>query len=99
MKSNWGWGGYREERIRKNFCEDQDDFDAGWEEELGLVQRPVHKVPKPPLLKMPGGNPETPEPSTTGRKLIGRNDPCPCGSGKKFKKCYMKQQGGEHLFN
>jgi preprotein translocase subunit SecA len=23
---------------------------------------------------------------------IGRNDPCPCGSGKKFKKCH-----GAHL--
>ncbi|MEK7762276.1 MAG: SEC-C metal-binding domain-containing protein, partial [Nitrospirota bacterium] len=21
------------------------------------------------------------------RPTIGRNDPCPCGSGKKFKKC------------
>ncbi|PIS00202.1 MAG: hypothetical protein COT84_08785 [Chlamydiae bacterium CG10_big_fil_rev_8_21_14_0_10_35_9] len=21
------------------------------------------------------------------KKKIGRNDPCPCGSGKKFKKC------------
>ncbi|MBK6972996.1 MAG: SEC-C domain-containing protein [Sterolibacteriaceae bacterium] len=21
---------------------------------------------------------------------IGRNDPCPCGSGRKFKKCCMK---------
>jgi preprotein translocase subunit SecA len=21
---------------------------------------------------------------------IGRNDPCPCGSGKKFKKCHGK---------
>ncbi len=21
------------------------------------------------------------------RKEIGRNDPCPCGSGKKYKKC------------
>ncbi len=20
-------------------------------------------------------------------KAVGRNDPCPCGSGKKFKKC------------
>ena len=25
-----------------------------------------------------------------GAKL-GRNDPCPCGSGKKYKKCCMKQ--------
>ena len=25
---------------------------------------------------------------------IGRNDPCPCGSGKKYKKCcYQKDQG------
>ena len=22
-------------------------------------------------------------------KHIGRNDPCPCGSGKKFKKCCL----------
>ncbi len=21
---------------------------------------------------------------------VGRNDPCPCGSGKKFKKCHGK---------
>jgi hypothetical protein len=32
---------------------------------------------------------------------IGRNDPCPCGSGKKFKKCHMGReeemaQGGEN---
>lgn len=20
---------------------------------------------------------------------VGRNDPCPCGSGKKFKKCHL----------
>ena len=25
--------------------------------------------------------------STTLRKKPGRNDPCPCGSGKKYKKC------------
>lgn len=23
----------------------------------------------------------------TRKKKIGRNDPCPCGSGKKYKKC------------
>jgi preprotein translocase subunit SecA len=26
-------------------------------------------------------------PRTTGEK-VGRNDPCPCGSGKKYKKCH-----------
>ena len=29
---------------------------------------------------------ETTTPSRSGRK-VGRNDPCPCGSGKKYKKC------------
>lgn len=24
---------------------------------------------------------------------LGRNDPCPCGSGKKFKDCHMKVKG------
>ncbi len=26
--------------------------------------------------------------SNTGKTKIGRNDPCPCGSGKKYKKCH-----------
>lgn len=26
---------------------------------------------------------------TSSSKKVGRNDPCPCGSGKKFKKCCM----------
>jgi preprotein translocase subunit SecA len=24
---------------------------------------------------------------------VGRNDPCPCGSGKKYKNCHMKLEG------
>ena len=27
----------------------------------------------------------------TGRRKIGRNDPCPCGSGLKYKKCCMSK--------
>ncbi len=27
-------------------------------------------------------------------KTPGRNDPCPCGSGKKYKKCCGKEKGG-----
>ncbi len=31
---------------------------------------------------------EMPKPQTVRREQkVGRNDPCPCGSGKKFKKC------------
>ena len=27
-------------------------------------------------------------------KKVGRNDPCPCGSGKKYKKCCDKKSQG-----
>ena len=27
------------------------------------------------------------KPVVNKKKKIGRNDPCPCGSGKKYKKC------------
>lgn len=33
------------------------------------------------------------EPYVRGSKKIGRNDPCPCGSGKKYKHCCMNKQG------
>ena len=35
------------------------------------------------LLRALAGKPSAPRVATR----IGRNDPCPCGSGKKFKKC------------
>ena len=25
---------------------------------------------------------------------VGRNEPCPCGSGKKFKYCHLLKEGG-----
>ena len=30
-----------------------------------------------------------PPPANQNLKKVGRNDPCPCGSGKKFKKCCL----------
>ncbi|MBV1752537.1 MAG: SEC-C domain-containing protein [Desulfarculus sp.] len=34
-----------------------------------------------------GGDGGASEPAQREGKKVGRNDPCPCGSGKKFKKC------------
>jgi preprotein translocase subunit SecA len=39
--------------------------------------------------------PTAPEPALANRPVtagmkVGRNDPCPCGSGKKFKQCHGK---------
>ncbi len=31
---------------------------------------------------------EAPQPIRRDEPKVGRNDPCPCGSGKKYKKCH-----------
>ena len=33
------------------------------------------------------------EPIRNRIEKIGRNDPCPCGSGKKYKNCHMNKGG------
>jgi len=35
------------------------------------------------------GKMSRPVPSTQRKQSISRNDPCPCGSGKKYKKCCL----------
>ncbi len=41
----------------------------------------------PPLAPPPQDGPTAPV--TRKGPVVGRNDPCPCGSGKKYKKCCM----------
>ena len=38
------------------------------------------------------------EPVRNLAKKVGRNDPCPCGSGKKFKACCMRKQSAADPF-
>jgi hypothetical protein len=33
-----------------------------------------------------------------GNGKVGRNDPCPCGSGKKYKRCCLEQQSASYSF-
>ncbi len=63
-----------------------------------LVQRPV----QPPPIAVPSqagasagngaaagdGARDRRQPVAAGKRKTGRNDPCPCGSGKKYKKCH-----------
>ena len=39
-----------------------------------------------PVFFSHGGD-ESPEPKKREAKKVGRNEPCPCGSGKKYKRC------------
>ena len=52
------------------------------------------EVAKPTSEGFADGQSRTPRKSAVSTK-IGRNDPCPCGSGKKYKKCCGKNEGAE----
>jgi preprotein translocase subunit SecA len=70
------------------------------EETLGILYRiqiaepqrmEEYRQPKQQQLTFSGGGEgEKKKPTTRSAKKIGRNAPCPCGSGKKFKKCCGK---------
>jgi len=65
------------------FDEDASDIDLDEEplDELPLEGLDEELFEEPPLYF------ELPETLRRAQPKIGRNDPCPCGSGKKFKKC------------
>jgi len=51
--------------------------------------QPVISRPQPKLTLNRGDEPATaPAPAHRADNKVGRNDPCPCGSGKKYKKCH-----------
>ncbi|MGE3976804.1 MAG: preprotein translocase subunit SecA [Nitrospira sp.] len=51
--------------------------------------QPVISRPQPKLTLNRGDEPVTaPAPAHRADNKVGRNDPCPCGSGKKYKKCH-----------
>jgi len=47
--------------------------------------RPGLRAPPPPP---PAPLPESAGPFVRGERKVGRNEPCPCGSGKKYKHCH-----------
>jgi preprotein translocase subunit SecA len=55
----------------------------GQPEKLETLQKPREQK----LLFSGGGEPQRPAPAKRSLDKVGRNSPCPCGSGKKYKKC------------
>ena len=45
------------------------------------------QVAKPTSESHGGDEPQPKKPVVRSTPKVGRNDPCPCGSGKKYKKC------------
>jgi len=63
-----------------------------------LPQPSPAPFPQPPARPAPSPAPETvhnsAQPVRRAAPKIGRNHPCPCGSGKKFKHCCLAAAGG-----
>ena len=77
---------YIAERLQE-VCEDggrPDEAREFGEQAERLRQKPLRAAARP---LAPPGNP-VPSPGNIAQTVkVGRNAPCPCGSGKKFKKC------------
>jgi preprotein translocase subunit SecA len=81
--------------------------EEGFQEALWQIGATVHEsAPRPTAASGNGqsirgqqdaaiaGSQQTekkPEPIRNRGERVGRNDPCPCGSGKKYKNCHMRQ--------
>ena len=62
---------------------------------LNIVARPNAPQPKPepgPQIVTTSGGDKANGGAVKADKTVGRNDPCPCGSGKKYKNCCGKDQ-------
>ncbi len=56
---------------------------------VGIVRQEATKQAPSPMAQVTAGvgGSRQKQPVKVGGKKIGRNDPCPCGSGKKYKHC------------
>ena len=57
-------------------------------DESQRVQRALPPKPPKQQLTFSGAPKEAQMPVKRQQAKVGRNDPCPCGSGKKYKKCH-----------
>jgi preprotein translocase subunit SecA len=77
--------------------------EEGFQEGLWAIGAAVHEQAKPTLTAMEQEQAKAIAGSKEGKKVepirnrqdrVGRNDPCPCGSGKKYKNCHMRLNVG-----
>ncbi len=72
------------EQHQQRYTEQKADLNATEQQPLSETQRQMQQATQQPTQQPARRNPIVRD------KLPGRNDPCPCGSGKKFKNCHGK---------
>ncbi len=78
VDERWGWGGSGSFRLVENLgpgAGELEQTEEEWDDEADFVDEPV--IPPQPFVRK--------------ERKVGRNDPCPCGSGKKYKKCCLSK--------
>ncbi len=63
------------------------------EKKTGLDKAISHTQKNPSVFTQSGKEEGKPKPYRRKGRKIGRNDPCPCGSGKKYKNCCYPKYG------
>ncbi|MBI1832236.1 MAG: SEC-C domain-containing protein [Planctomycetes bacterium] len=78
--------------------------DEAFAETVWTIGQMVHEAAPRPQAPEPGsmqdqqqqaitntqGSDKKQEPIRNRDRKVGRNEPCPCGSGKKYKNCHMR---------
>jgi preprotein translocase subunit SecA len=89
-------GNYVTDLIFKMEQLDEGFVGSTWVESAAIKEdaRPASEIERQQQAAIAGTEAETKlEPIRNREPKIGRNDPCPCGSGKKYKQCCMRNRG------
>jgi len=86
------WGGCTKDRIRDPRDKNLSRFCKSYKMFFDYADTHFQKMAEEWEYQQQGMNRsmQLPERKDSSKEKIGRNDPCPCGSGKKYKKCCGK---------
>jgi preprotein translocase subunit SecA len=59
-------------------------------QKMQLQHAEAESLMQPAAAPVAPAGPDTPAPFVRQGDKVGRNDPCPCGSGQKYKQCHGK---------
>lgn len=89
VQSEIGIGSFEELQLLLQHIQDLNNHTHQWILKGWTSKEVFEKYEKPALLPLPENPFVFSDPAV---KEIGRNDSCPCGSGKKYKKCCLEKQ-------
>ena len=74
-------------RLSDDVCEKLFKVQPVSETDMARLERRRNEEPQRMVMSR-GEEEEKKKPVRRQQKKVGRNEPCPCGSGKKYKKCH-----------